>query len=232
MAAKIPDPYVKHAFSKYIWHNETVGEYMITSIIQSENFFNLVLDYEGNLNTGIKYLIVKETTPKEAAKVEPVGSGMSWMKKIAKKIDDVKQNPKISALLDNQGQPSPSPKPVPGQNNLDFKNAQEGVTPVNAGNTEPTSFSEASPANINALNSQQSNPPEQTVQNQNTQPTKPTQIIQTAETENPDDFFEFPEVKRQLFTTYYANNPFCVFIQGDSFKNSASEDKRQMLEKV
>jgi len=47
LAKNIPDIFIKHSFSKYVWNKETVGEYMINSIIQAEKLFNLLLDYEG-----------------------------------------------------------------------------------------------------------------------------------------------------------------------------------------
>jgi len=47
LAAKIPDPYMKHLYSKYVRNRETIGEYMVSSVIQAEKFFNMVLDYEG-----------------------------------------------------------------------------------------------------------------------------------------------------------------------------------------
>jgi len=46
-----------------------------------------------------------------------------------------------------------------------------------------------------------------------------------------EDPFELPEAKRELFASYYVNNPFCVFIQGDAYKNAA-DDKKQMLQKA
>ena len=47
----------------------------------------------------------------------------------------------------------------------------------------------------------------------------------------PEEFFELPECKRQLFSTYYTNNPFCVFIPLDLHK-SPTEAKKLMLQKV
>ncbi len=46
-----------------------------------------------------------------------------------------------------------------------------------------------------------------------------------------DDPFEMPEDKRELFSSYYVNNPFCIFIQCDAFK-MAADDKKQMLQKA
>jgi len=176
----------------------------------------------------MKCLIFIDSSTKEAAKIEASG-GMSFLKKIAKKIDDVKQNPKISLSTFLEGQTQPSPKPVPGQANSDFKSTQESLNSVN---TDSTSFGETTPTNVNTSNQQQqNNAVEQTIQNPNVQTTQSNPITQ-AEPENPDELFEFPETKRQLFATYYANNPFCIFIQGDSFRNSASEDKKQMLQKA
>lgn len=47
----------------------------------------------------------------------------------------------------------------------------------------------------------------------------------------PEELFELPEIKRKLFSDFYVNNPFCVFIKGDSYLNP-KEDKKQLLQKV
>ena len=46
-----------------------------------------------------------------------------------------------------------------------------------------------------------------------------------------EDPFEMPEEKREIFSSYYKNNPLCIFIQSDAYKNAA-EDKKQMLQKA
>lgn len=143
------------------------------------------------------------------------------------------QKVSFSTLLDNQIQPNIKPAPVQSTN-TDIKTTQESLSSTQ---TDTVSREEVS-SPVSTSNQPVSNSPEQTTikstQNTNVQNTpSPSKSIQTpkAESENPDDLFELPETKRQLFTTYYANNPFCIFIQGDAFRNSA-EDKKQMLQKV
>jgi len=46
-----------------------------------------------------------------------------------------------------------------------------------------------------------------------------------------EDPFEMPEEKREIFSSYYVNNPLCIFIQSDAYKNAA-EDKKNMLQKA
>lgn len=40
----VSDVYLKHVFAKYIHLKETIGEYMLKSIQQSEEIYNLVLE--------------------------------------------------------------------------------------------------------------------------------------------------------------------------------------------
>lgn len=46
MASEIPDYFVKHTFAKYIWLNESSGEYMIPLLKEADNLFEKLLTLE------------------------------------------------------------------------------------------------------------------------------------------------------------------------------------------
>jgi len=213
LAAKIPDPYMKHLYSKYVRNRETIGEYMVSSVIQAEKFFNMVLDYE-------------VTTKTESS------SGTGFFSKLMKKPD-----PK--PLPTNQ------PQKIPPQNqaqkplyNPNMQQQQQPVTPTNYDQmdlfnqiTPPTFETQQQPVTVSPQFSQPSSGNIMDLY-KNIEAERASGLVYS-KTDNDylEDPFEMPEEKREIFSSYYVNNPLCIFIQSDAYKNAA-EDKKNMLQKA
>ena len=165
-------------------------------------------------------LLILSEVAKEQAKQKSISDnqfGKSLFQKLVKKIDDVKSStskitgnvPSHDLLGINMPQPTPNQRSNQGQ--LNPFNFQEVPTtynnfPQNKQTISTTGIPQVSQSNLMDL---------------------PNFI----DFDYPEELFELPEVKRELFSSFYANNPYCIFIQGDAYLN-AKEDKKQLLQKV
>ena len=208
---------------------------MINSIVQSENFFNLMLDYDGNSYINER-LNLKETSKETVKNTQTsdtnIGNlGISFFRGLVKKLDDnMKSTPfGIDLSMPFASNSEQSQK----ANSHAIPNQQHHLT----SSTGQKNVHNKSPANSTAHTSAEkpSFPESVPSQSPNVEiaisPGVKTNSLTKIDSDYPEEFFELPESKRQLFSSYYANNPFCVFIPLDLYK-SPTEAKKLMLQKV
>jgi len=215
LAATIPDPFLKHTFSKYVWNRETIGEYILSTILQGEDIFQMILDYEGRVpHSRNKFLdksqkevkdsktIVKETTEKTLATIEEAGRNL--MGKFFKKFDKSAQN-------NNESKSQERPQ----------ETNQTSTSGTNSESTQNTTEDNDKPAE------------------QLPEPVKSEDADKKYFERSPDKKSSFFEsllswnnilTGREQYKNLYADNPRCIYIPCDSFKNPG--DKKELIFKV